>query len=120
MSDEQSALQAGLALVSGVMKEIVNESQEIMKIHPINSLIMLNLFGNLGYALLNEAATDAQGRAYYKYGGANYFSRQDVIAEVFRDSAEKTGALLTTEAVSQIFSFKLDLGKVAAALGGIP
>ena len=116
MSETESQLRAGLALMGSVMKEIVNESQEIMKIHPVNSLVMLNLFGNLGYALLNEADTDAQGRVYYMYGGTNYFSRQDVIAEVFRDSAEKTGLLLSTEAVSQIFSMKVDLGKIASAL----
>lgn len=114
MSDK--GLEAGLGLISTVMKEIVNESQEIMKIHPVNSLVMLNLFGNLGFALLTEP--DEHG--LYKFSGPGgiqmYSTRTDMIADVFRLSAMKTGTLLSVEAVSQIFSLKFDLGVLAKAI----
>lgn len=100
--------------MGSLMKDIVNESQEIMKIHPVNSLVMLNLYGNLGYALLTEP--DAQGR--YTFGGITFTSRQDMIADVFRNIGHKTGALLSVEAVGEIFSLKLDLGKLATAVVG--
>jgi len=116
MSETESQLRAGLALMGSVMKEIVNESQEIMKIHPVNSLIMLDLYSNIGYALL----TSPDERGNFTFGGITFATRQDMIADVFRMVGHKVEDLLTVEAVSQIFSFKLDLGKVAAALGGTP
>ena len=116
-AEDQTGLKAGLALVSGVLKELMNESQEIMKMNPMNSLVMLNLFGDLGYALL-VSPTELAGRTVFMYGTQAFFSRQDMVAQVFKASAEKTGLLVSMDAVSQVFSFKVDLGKIAAALGG--
>ena len=117
MSEDQTGLQAGLGLVSGVFKELIAESQEIMKMNPVNSWVMLDLFCNLGYAMLVEPK-DIGGYKVYIFGGVNFDTRQDMVADVFRMVGHKLEDLLTAESVSQVFSFKLDLGKIAAALGG--
>ena len=116
-AEDQTGLQAGLGLVSGVFKELIAESQEIMKMNPVNSWVMLDLFCNLGYAMLTEPK-EIGGYKVYVFGGVTFDTRQDMVADVFRMVGHKMEDLLTVEAVSQVFTFKLDLGKIAAALGG--
>ena len=116
-AEDQTGLKAGLALVSGVLKELMNESQEIMKMNPVNSWIMLDLFCNLSYAMLSEPQEIA-GRTVYVFAGVPFNTRQDMVADVFRMVGHKMEDLITAKTVSEVFTFKLDLGKIAAALGG--
>ena len=118
-AEDRSGLQAGLGLVSSVFKELIAESQEIMKMNPVNSWVMLDLFCNLGYAMLTEAQ-DIGGRQVYLFGGVQFNTRQDMVADVFRMVGHKMEDLLTVEAISQVFTLKLDLAKIATALMGAP
>jgi len=95
----------------------MNESQEIMKMNPVNSWVMLDLFCNLSYAMLSEPREIA-GRMVYVFAGVPFDTRQDMVADVFRMVGHKMENLLDVNAISQIFQFKIDMGKVlSAALG---
>ena len=117
MSQETSGVMAGLTAFSQVMGEIKNASIEIMQIHPLNSLIMLNLLSNIGYAL-----TVPEGEFIFSSGPIDptkqderFETRQELLAHIFRVSGIKTGQLLGAETVGNLFnSFSLDrvLGKL--------
>ena len=123
MSDEQDALSAGLNTFATVLNDITESCIEIMRIHPVNGLIMMNLLNNIGYAIFAVPTEAGQYlvNQYGLFGGeqavqvVRFDSRQELMAWIFRRSATHAGALLDTKIVGELFS-AFNISKLVAAL----
>lgn len=112
MSDNPSSIEAGLTVFSGVLASIKDSSIEIMRVHPVNSLLMMNLLGNIGYAIFTVPDENGNFRiGQYAWGGKStilmppetFGSRQELMAYIFRRVATHAGMLLQVDVATDLF-----------------
>lgn len=120
---EISAIEKGLKVFTTFLGEMEDFMLTVMKIHPINSLVMMNLMANVGYALIEDENQLRfpgllTGGIYPVLGdkikGEN--KRQRLVAFMFRRSAIHTGDLLKAEVIKDIFS---PVGALLRAVGEV-
>ena len=120
MTEETGALEAGLGVFAGVLIQIEQASIEIMRVHPVNSLLMMNLLGNIGYALFAVPETDGtftigQWGLTGDIISPKFDSRQELMSYIFRRVAAHSGAMMSADVVKDLFS-AFNLGKLIGAL----
>ena len=122
MSDEQSNLEEGLNVFASILQNIKDASIDIMRVHPVNGLLMMNLLGNIGYTIF--AVPDDDG--LYLLGQFGLFgegavglkrfnSKQELMSFCFRNVAAFSGTLLQKDIVADLFT-AFNFGKLLEAL----
>jgi hypothetical protein len=119
MSDP-NALDQGLTTFANVLKEIKEGSIDIMRVHPVNGLIMVELLANIGYTIF--AIEDDEGMFEIGQWGIageisskKFESKQELMSFIFRQSAVAAGSLLDAKVVKDLFS-AFNFGKLLEAL----
>jgi len=123
VSEERDALTTGLNTFATVLNDITDSCIEIMRIHPVNGLIMMNLLNNIGYAIFAVPDDNDQYlvNQYGLFGGekavqvVRFDTRQELMAWIFRRSATHAGALLDSKLVGELFS-AFNFSKLLGAL----
>lgn len=99
-------IQAGLTILGDFLHETEGFTTKVMAMNPVNSLLMINLLGNLGYALTTEKLEFGwkinPGEATSPIQTTTYETRQELIAAVFRNTAEKSGQLMGADIVKDL------------------
>ena len=121
MSEEPNPIVETLSAFAAVLTEIKDASIEIMRVHPVNGLLMMNLLGNIGYAMFAVPTEEGQfmiaqwGLAGALGASVRFDSRQELMSYIFRTTAAHSGALLQQETLSDMFSM-FNVGKLLEAL----
>jgi hypothetical protein len=116
MSDEQSTLEEGLNVFASILMQIKESSIEIMRVHPVNGLLMMNLLGNIGYTIF--AVENENGMYELNQWGLlpeitvrRFASKQELMSFCFRQVGVNAGTLLKADVVGDLFQV-FNLGKV--------
>lgn len=118
---EGDVLEEGLTLFASILTQIKEASIDIMRVHPVNGLLMMHLLGNIGYTIF--AVPDENGM--YMLGQFGIFgdkpsvlspvfrfnSKQELMSFCFRSVATNAGMLLKGDVVTDLFS-AFNLGKI--------
>ncbi len=120
MSEDASALVEGLSMFATVLQEIKDASIDIMRVHPVNGLLMMNLLGNIGYAIFAVPTEEGeymmgQWGLAGEHGSVRFSSRQELMSYIFRRTGSHAGILLTSEALGDLFQV-FNVGKVLEVL----
>lgn len=122
MSD---ALEQGLGVFASVLQEIKESSIEIMRVHPVNGLLMMNLLGNIGYVLFAVPYVRGDEEFYLmnqwglmgQAGEQKFRDKTEMMSYVFRQVGANAGALLDAQTVASLFQV-FNLSKLAALVKG--
>ena len=118
MSD--TGLEKSFKLIGTFTDEVFSKTIEMMKIHPLIALLNHNLMAHVPYALTAPAITEGEFKGQFEYapgidldailtGPRRFATRQGMVADIFRENANKSGTLLGAETAGKLFSnFSVD------------
>ena len=113
MSAGEKKLAGTLKVMADLLEQIKDASLDVMRVHPLCAFAMLNLWGNIGYALF-----EAEGELTFGSGptAQRFETRGELIAHIFRQNALHMGEILDAQKAKDIFSV-INLGKVMELVG---
>lgn len=110
----------GMDLVASFMGTLQQYALDWGKIHPYNSLLMMNLMGNVGYVLLEDGKPSFPSYTFFGkvIQGRTFDTKKDALAYCFRIMALHSGEMMDAQKVHNIFG-TFNLSKLVSSLTGL-
>jgi len=104
-------LKGAMATFAKVITEINAATLDMMRIDPVIALLVVNLEANLGYALTVPDPDPADPTDFFQFRDKKFETRQELVAQVFRNTAMHSGAMLDADKISDVFG-GIRIGKI--------